>query len=257
MVPLADIQSANKKWDANKTWTRFASYWTDSAHAGLTRRSDYPYILDTQIELTEHVLAFTKNAQEILVPKCYADMYQRIKLGLKLDEIIDGSDGTIVRPHLSNQQGVLITGQPGTGMLSVQFLFHSTDRSAGKSVSLWYLLIRLLQDYPKEPLLFIQPDLSLLFYRGCGFTSSDVSSVSDLPNKSILSCRGSLNRSSPSCLTLVEWPKEQVTQMLLNNTLTNIFASSPKETRLREFEKGKNPYVWGMPTWNMKELRLG
>lgn len=112
MVLLENIQSRSNIWREAEQWHAFASHWTNPANYAVFNRKDYPYKLDTKIDAP--VLEFL--GSEILVIKSYAVLYDRIKLGLKLGE---GCEGPVDRLPLDPRRSVLITGQPGTGTLSV------------------------------------------------------------------------------------------------------------------------------------------
>lgn len=259
---LNRIQSENGKWKRRDIWKTFAQFWTGS-NRNLTTVSSYPYVLDTHLlTAARDVHSFTDIHQEILVTKSYDDLYRRLKIRFKdnidgvdnineVDDMNQGS-GKIVRPPLSSQ-GVLITGQPGIGMSFIRFLRHSTHRSAGKSISLWFLVIRLLQDYPQEPLIVIQPMMTLLFYKGSTFCLSGPFEHMDMPNPDIFTMYGTRRL----CLSVVEWSRHPTTPMLSCPYLVNVFASSPGEAQSSRFIKSHNPFVWAIPTWTLKELREG
>lgn len=121
-------------------------------------------------------------------------------------------------------------------------------------MSLVYIAIRLLQDYPLEPLLFIQIDQALLFYQGSVYKlDGKLSDQLQLPLDLF-----SLRNGAPSCLALVELNKSVMQpRHLLWSSLIPIFASSPNVSRTSEFKDKRDAYVWGIPTWNFAELRAG
>ena len=132
--------------------------------------------------------------------------------------------------------------------------FTALILSTGKSVFLWYLAIRLLRDYPNEPLLIVQPNITLLFYRGASFSSAKtLDNDNDLPNPSIYSTR----RGVPSCLALVDWNQKSEPSVFSLPTLVCIFAPSPDQSRYKDWAKRNFPYRWGIPTWDRKEIREG
>ena len=61
----------------------------------------------------------------------------------------------------------------------------------------------------------------------------------------------------PSCIALVEWPQPGNPPYLNWIDLLSVFASSPDKNRTGQFLGQVNPFVWGMPTWDMYELRRG
>ncbi|KAJ3718089.1 hypothetical protein DFJ43DRAFT_1098322 [Lentinula guzmanii] len=236
---LDEIQDKAKSWSFCEDWTPFVQHWTYRENQNPDSPT-YPYPFDTKT--SRLVVVLQAMYGRLIVTKSYADMYKRIQLGLCLSDQTTQPDGTtIVRPA-TTKEGVLITGQPGTG----------------KSVFLWYFATRILQDYPMEPLLIIQPgEPALLFVKGYAFQCEGTNLV--LPNMSRFSKRAPSADYPPyeSCLTLVECNSETFPDILLKGSVLPIFASSPKENRFATFLKVKRPFIWGMPTWNKKELRLG
>lgn len=124
-------------------------------------------------------------------------------------------------------------------------------------MSLWYLAVRLLQDYPLEPLFIVQPYMTLLLWRGVGYQLPEgrvVENQSQLPEQ-IFSLRSGV----PSCITLVEWGNKRSDSppYLEWNSLLPIFASSPDHDRTQGFISARDPFLWGMPTWTRLELIKG
>ena len=129
----------------------------------------------------------------------------------------------------------------------------------GKTVFLLYLAIRLLQDYPEEPLLIIQPYIIILFYQRRGYCTRSIDTPRQLPlwTFSIRRAYGAPAEERPSCIALVEWPQPGNPPYLNWIDLLSVFASSPDKNRTGQFLGQVNPFVWGMPTWDMYELRRG
>lgn len=77
-------------------------------------QAEYPYVLDLRVDRDFKAMfpPLGDVSHRILITQAYDDLYNRIKIGLKLDST--EADGTKSDP-LAN--GVLITGQPGTGTL--------------------------------------------------------------------------------------------------------------------------------------------
>lgn len=114
-------------------------------------------------------------------------------------------------------------------------------------------MIRLLQDYPLEPLLFIQRERALLFYQGHAYTlDGPLRDRAELPLDIF-----SLRKESPSCIALIEWDSVTQAEHLLWGFLVPIFASSPNTARTRPFKDRMRPYVWGIPTWSFHEIKAG
>lgn len=169
-VDLETIQSVTGQWTRALEWEEFAKFWTGQ-NRELTSSLSFPYVLDMNMGVARtQNPTFNNMGRRMLVTKSFQKLYERIKYQLKLD-IIRLSSGIPERPPVLKD--VIITGQPGSGMLFTQILLCSTHQPAGKSISLWFLAIRLLQDYPTEPLIIIQPWGTLLFYRrSCFFLRS-------------------------------------------------------------------------------------
>lgn len=104
--------------------------------------------------------------------------------------------------------------------LSIDFSHDST----GKSYSLWYIAIQLLQDYPLEPLLFIQPNSTLLFYRGNAYMLPTMMPKSQLQLPIHIF---SFRQDEPSCVALVDSNGSDSPDYLEWDFLLPIFANSP------------------------------
>lgn len=238
------------KWySLGEEWSSFVTFWKDPTRDnGL--KHEYPYQLDLKLPsaLKSHLTPLVDLRTHLLVTQSYADLYDRIKLGLRLDS----PDGMKYNP---SQKGVVITGQPGTGTLSI-FQLTTAHFSVGKSVCLLYIAVRLLHDYPSEPLFFVQPNLALLIYQNLVYglpKSRKFESSLQLPS-GIFPSRAS----GSSCLTLVEWGKTASPPNCLSwPLLLPIFASSPDVKRTEDFALVKDPFMWGMPTWTLLELSKG
>lgn len=61
-----------------------------------------------------------------------------------------------------------------------------------------------------------------------------------------------------SCIALVDTGKDNphTPKCLLWPIILPIFASSPDYDKTKAF-KERDPFVWGMETWSIKELRIG
>lgn len=240
-----------------KDGAAFVKFWSAPENRYIFQNA-YPYVLDLRIHprLKNIFDPLPNIANKIVVIEAYDNLYNRIQLGLKLPSPKRKNVDNIrrlTRPVLT-QKGVLITGQPGTGMLpaSKSTVAHY---QTGKSMSLVYIAIRLLQDYPLEPLLFIQFEIALLFYQGKVYKleGGPLQHKLQLPIDIF-----SLRDESPSCIALVEWNKQsEPPQHLLWGYLVPIFASSPNFTRTRQFIDQNNPFIWSIPTWSLSELRVG
>ena len=80
------------------------------------------YQRDTQIAGNMHTdaILFIGMSSKILVTKSYFNLYKHIKIGLLLNmEPQLDAEGNLSRPVVT-QKGVLITGQPGTGTLTIE-----------------------------------------------------------------------------------------------------------------------------------------
>lgn len=253
-IELEQIQSDNRQWTRAHEWQAFVEFWTGQNHE-LTSSSTFPYALAMNVgSAWQGIPTYNGIGSTILVTEGLNNLYKRIQLHLKLD-LIDWTGGTPKRPH--SLKDVIITGQPGSGMSSIRILLRSIHRSVGKSISLWFLTIRLLQDYPTEPLLIVQPWGTLLFYRRSSFFSPSLQTHRDFPRTNIFSLRDDDSELTPSCMTLVKWDDALVPTILMQKLLLCVCARSSKQSLTRDFEKHKNPFQWGMPTWTLGELREG
>ncbi|KAJ3865203.1 hypothetical protein EV359DRAFT_63354 [Lentinula novae-zelandiae] len=72
----------------------------------------------------------------------------------------------------------------------------------------------------------------------------------DMPNRDIFSRYGRRR----CCLAIFEW---NITPMLCDLSLVNIFASSLQRARSANFKKSHEPFAWGIPTRTMEELMEG
>ncbi|KAF5392864.1 hypothetical protein D9757_000844 [Collybiopsis confluens] len=143
---------------------------------------------------------------QILVTKGLSDLFRRLELGFHLETAGSQTTGTMPK---NGSTGVLLTGQPGIG----------------KSVSLWYLTIRLLAKHKFEPVFVFRPRRQLLFWEGYAFEFKS------------------------SGHAMIEPP-------VLGCTIP-IYASSPGGAKLRLFKTTYRPYIWGLPTWSKEELWRG
>ncbi|KAF5343282.1 hypothetical protein D9757_015340 [Collybiopsis confluens] len=116
-----------KTWSHEKDWDIFSQHW----YFHTDEETEYPYELETAVPSGLWGPAqLEPTLGKILVTQGYANLYHRIKLGFSL--------GTKERSTVA-KRSVMVTGQPGTG----------------KSVSLWYLATRLLQEFRDEPLVVV------------------------------------------------------------------------------------------------------
>lgn len=110
----------NWKWNLlGEDWSAFTQFWS-APENGCAFQDAYPYVLDLRISnKMKTYLQPLSNTSKFLVIAAYEDLYKRIEGGLALQSWkIERADNIakVTRPILT-QKGVLITGQPGTGML--------------------------------------------------------------------------------------------------------------------------------------------
>lgn len=257
-IPLILGCGGHTQWQAlGSDWAAFVSFWSETNEDNDLRNQSYPYVLDLRLsdDIKKLIVPLTDLSTKILVTQSYADLYNRIKLGFRLDDGVQNNGIEITRPSVPLRDGVLITGQPGTGMLTTCQL-TSTHHQTGKSVSLWYIAIRLLQDYPLEPLLIIQPNMVLLLYRRNAYIllgSKMLKSPMQLPTDIF-----SFYQGYPSCIALIEWnTTSALCEPLEWGCLLTIFAACRDSLETPRFVDSRFPAIWGMPTWNRLELRKG
>ncbi|KAF5374552.1 hypothetical protein D9757_012416 [Collybiopsis confluens] len=142
---------------------------------------------------------------------------------------------------VSDGGGVLITGQPGTG----------------KSVSLWYLAVRLLQTLPDDPLVVVRPGITLLFYRGHAFTLRNGKDPRFNPSiLPIFTLDPFDNIGIPRCFALYE-SQPNTDQLDVMASAIPIYAASPGVDNLKHFRSKNLSFVWSLPTWSKEELIEG
>lgn len=203
-------------------WSRFVSFWSKpNSHNGF--QHEYPYALELQLSdnIKDQFSSLASLSTSILVTQSHADLYERIKTGLELDII---EDTGMRPPPLRN--GVIITGQPGTGMLPSCHLTVA-HYWTGKSVCLWYIAIRHLQDYPLEPLLIMQQDIVVLLYRGTAYTlpesrlpiNSMQLPLQIFPLKNRRSCIALIDSVNPDPPEYLEGPSQHAAQPIPQTSL--------------------------------------
>lgn len=117
--PILVGQNAQTQWlsTGQKPWADFSLFWSNPDNGKLLQR-EYPFVLDLKISpvVRNQVLPLRDLVTEILVTQFYAQTYERIKSGLRLDRAVLNDEQAIERPP-AERDGVIITGQPGTGTL--------------------------------------------------------------------------------------------------------------------------------------------
>lgn len=104
-------RDGDSQWKAaGSDWVRFWSNLNNDR--GL--QNVYPYVLKLNLsdKVKKHFKPLAGLSNGILVTQSYADLYKCIKTGLSLDSF--QADGVKSDPL---RNGVIITGQPGTGTL--------------------------------------------------------------------------------------------------------------------------------------------
>ncbi|KAF8513262.1 hypothetical protein BU17DRAFT_68876 [Hysterangium stoloniferum] len=156
----------------------------------------------------------------VLVRKCYIEMFHRVWV-------------RALKPPGPKDGGVLITGQPGTG----------------KTLFLYYLLVRLLQQ--KQIVLFSLGDHELfLFFHDAVYSANPRMHPSPPTPKS----------SSPDVFiwSLVDISVRQESQWpLLSRHCFPVLTASPDPIQYRTWMKGIMALIVGLPLWTREELSLG
>jgi hypothetical protein len=101
----------DSQWKAaGSDWARF---WSNPNN-DTSPQNAYPYVLELNLshKIKKQFKSLAGLSTGILVTQSYADLYKCIKTGLSLDSFQD--DGMKSDPL---RNGVIITGQPGTGTL--------------------------------------------------------------------------------------------------------------------------------------------
>ncbi|KAF5372275.1 hypothetical protein D9757_009651 [Collybiopsis confluens] len=212
-------------WAHSSEWDQFAQYWYNSPKQDNVEWRSFPHPLDIHMPAScwqEALLSDTEG--KLLVTQGYSDLYRRLEIGFDLKNT--------PRQRLG-PQAALITGQPGTG----------------KSISLWYLAIKLLRDYRDEPLVVTHPGSTLMFYKGHAFEALDPNMTSFNPE--ILQKFGP----EPYCFALHD-SRENFNPSYWKHCIP-IYASSPGDNKLATFVSHKSPFIWSIPTWTRKELLEG
>ncbi|KAF5374412.1 hypothetical protein D9757_011839 [Collybiopsis confluens] len=212
ILAILNEELANS-WYSGGPWSIFAQFWYQ--HALTTPlESEYPHVLDVRAPPSAAQEGNLKQ-NRILVTQAYADLYDRIVA-------LFGTQGY----SLSREEAsVLITGQPGTA-------------------------VRLLHDFPDEPLLIVG-QVTVLCYQGHAFRTRMIPTP-ELPG-SILNQKPSLPERR--CFAVVDSRNEFDPSQILSAYC--IYAPSPKDHKLGKISSHFFPFTWGIPTWSMKELVLG
>lgn len=216
------------KWDPALTdWKEFRDEWYGES------RKTIPRVLQMS--------PFVKNlaSTSILIRDCYPTMFD-IVYGRAME--CYGGDG------------VAITGQPGIGVCLLFYPFlenESYNIFAGKTLSLYYFLIRLLQ--LRQVILFSpKGEVVYLFYHdGVYMLPEARGSVSDIlpvpktsPGAFIWSLFDISVEAEPPSI-LVDWP------------CFPIQTASPNPSRFKVWSEARHTLQTGLPLWTKEELAEG
>lgn len=118
LTPITGLDGRTQWAELSTCWTEFACFWSKPNNPDL-QSPEYPYALDLRLSpnMRGQIASLIELESTILVTQSYAELYERIKAGLRLDNPSTDKRTRITR-SLPLQDGVIITGQPGTGMLS-------------------------------------------------------------------------------------------------------------------------------------------
>ncbi|KAF9045735.1 hypothetical protein BDZ89DRAFT_1155428 [Hymenopellis radicata] len=224
------------KWRrAPRDWQKFMNYWMESSRALELNRTEFPHALtifpsppfsfgDMEV-LGATSLDFTSQGT-ILVFERYAFLYHGINRWQREN----------------TKDGVIVAGQPGIG----------------KSLFLWYLLVRLIHD--RQPVLLHLPHRagstpSILFYRGHVWRPKDKDyEFLYLPHEAATEELDTMTHT----IMLVDSSEEvKAPRGLTHASGWPIYAVSPKKERYHEFRKVRNATLWGLDLWSPAHLRKG
>jgi hypothetical protein len=225
----AVLQLLGEGWSADIAMTRFAQHWRttqlleESLNANLVS-----YTLETK--LPEDSTYLTDTSRSIIVTRSYMEMYQRIK---PITE-----RGVKEKPYV-HQQGLLLTGQPGTG----------------KSYSLWYLVIKLLREGPDEALLVHYSTQFTFFYQGYAFRRDSVPSSQPSFMEDTATRLFPKRDGQPQLLFLLDWNSKEEPRFIIDqHHHFVIFAAEPQVSRFEQWQKRRSIHILGMPDWTIEEI---
>ncbi|KAF5387438.1 hypothetical protein D9757_007834 [Collybiopsis confluens] len=232
-------------WKHDTILNNFAQHWFELGPTAEPNKEErLCYTLVTQLPTSTNDLQdfglYSSNGR-ILVTKGLSDLFARLELGFSLKTAGSQTTGTMPK---NGSMGVLLTGQPGIG----------------KSVSLWYLTIRLLAKHKFEPVFVFRPQRQLLFWEGYAFEfkNSGHAMIGRAFTDALTNfARGnSVKYPDQRCFALHESLPGNQEPPVLGCTIP-IYASSPGGAKLRLFKTKYRPYIWGLPTWSKEELWRG
>ena len=141
------------------------------------------------------------------------------------------------------QTGVIIMGQPGIGMIISLFQYAFVEIFVGKTLFLWYLLLRLLS--MRQVVLVHVSGLDVLFYHDGVYRPSRDANVSDLPSPGAGSFIWSL---------FDLYPNEMVPPFAVDPQCFPVQGPSPNPSLYRNWRKVRGPRYTVFPLWTLEEL---
>lgn len=147
----------------------------------------------------------------------------------------------------SGSRSVIFTGQPGIGQYSLHYCSPcgaDLTNPTGKTIFIWYLLVRLLQQ--KQVVLFHFESICLLFYFDGVYKLRDAGANLPKPQRgAFIWSLVDVDRGNP------------VPPLACSIHCFPVIAPSPKLSPYKRLVDTRAPLVTAFPPWSMEELRQG
>lgn len=237
-----------EKWiPASPVWQKFMDCWVDPIRAADLHQNTFPHELQifpsSHFEELESTMT-SVGAKPLLTSDGRMLVFER--------------HGFLYHSLKRNREqryrgGVVLGGQPGIGALGASDSSTLLTAASGKSLLLWYFLVRLVQD--RQPVLLYLPESAsstILLYNGKAWYPKFDFDFQEMPCGS----KHPKNNRSRPIFVLVDSAEQEPTGMT-ESMGWPIYAMSPRPSRSQEFLNKREPIFWGLDLWTFDQLLHG